>query len=146
MSELILQASRRDGVVSLSLFGPLHQPTIFALRRALREHQREHVRLDMSNCIFIDLDGLLALAVAQRAALALGGSLVLCSVPPLIEDRIRRAHFDALIEAPAAEPTGTRPESHALSSVRGVTDSGPGSDPQHRHTEEVDQDGTAHPT
>ena len=98
MSELNLQVSKRDGVVTLSLFGAVHQPTVFSLRRVLREHQSEHVRLDLTNCVFLDLDGLMALAVAQRVARARGGSLMLCSVPPLIEDRIRRAHLDHLIE------------------------------------------------
>lgn len=98
MSELNLHVSRRDGVISLSLIGPLHQPTVFALRRVLREHQDEHVRLDLKNCVYLDLDGLMALAVAQRVARARGGSLTVCSVPPLIEDRIRRAHLDHLIE------------------------------------------------
>jgi anti-anti-sigma factor len=99
VSELNLHVSRRDGVVSLSLVGPLHQPTVFALRRVLREHQDEHVRLNLKNCVFIDLDGLMALAVAQRVARARGGSVTVSSVPPLIEDRIRRAHLDHLIEA-----------------------------------------------
>lgn len=103
MAGLSLQISRRDGVVSLSLIGPVHQPTLLALRRVLRQHQNDHVRLDLTNCIYLDLDGLLALAVAQRAARARGGSLTVSSVPPLIEDRIRRAHLDHLIEGPAEQ-------------------------------------------
>jgi ABC-type transporter Mla MlaB component len=99
MTELSVRVFRSDGVVSLSLFGSLRRSTMFSLRRILREYRTERVRLDLSNCIHLDLDGLTVLAVAQRVARVRGGNLTLARVPPFIEDQVRRAHLDRLLES-----------------------------------------------
>ena len=102
---------RPEGEIAVSLFGPLYRHTIAPLRQVLRHHQSEQVRVELTNCVDIDLDALRALAVARRVARTRGGDLRLCAVPPLIEDRLRRTHMDHLLEPKeASSPEGARAE------------------------------------
>ncbi|KQY56231.1 hypothetical protein ASD66_01150 [Nocardioides sp. Root151] len=52
----------------------------------------------MSCCTGIDVDGLLALAVAQHAARLRSGDLRLTRTPALIARQIRQHNFDHLLD------------------------------------------------
>jgi len=91
-------------VLVLGVFGPLTRRTTTALRDYLRQtissHQQDsgpHLLLDVSCCTDIDIDGLLALAVAQNAARSQGGDLRLTDVPPLIAWQLTQHSFDHLL-------------------------------------------------
>jgi hypothetical protein len=87
--------------------GPITNTTAPALRDVLRRTIDDptgpcpRLRLDLTCCTNIDLDGLLALTVAQHAAQLRGGDLRLEHVPPLIENQVRQHNFDDLL-APAS--------------------------------------------
>jgi anti-anti-sigma regulatory factor len=93
----------------LGICGPLTHATTPALRDYLRRLLDgtpipcTRLRLDMSCCTSIDVDGLLALAVAQHAAGIRGGDLHLVHVPPLIAHYIRHHDFDDLLIDPTAQ-------------------------------------------
>ena len=93
----------------LGICGPITHTTTPALRDYLRRlldttpTPCHRVRLDMSCCTSIDVDGLLALAVAQHAAGVRGGDLHLVQVPPLIDRYIRQHNFDSLLIDPTAQ-------------------------------------------
>ena len=61
------------GRVEVAVFGPLHRRTVAELRRVLRDHRSSQVRIDLANCLDIDLDALRALAIARRIARTHGG-------------------------------------------------------------------------
>ena len=91
-------------VLVLGVIGPLTRRTTPALRDYLRQtisnHQQDpgpHLLLDVSCCTDIDVDGLLALAVAQNAARSHGGDLRLTDVPPLIAWQLTQHSFDHLL-------------------------------------------------
>ena len=99
LRRLDLYKGPADGV-----FGPLTRRTTPALRDYLRQtissHQQDsgpHLLLDVSCCTDIDIDGLLALAVAQNAARSQGGDLRLTDVPPLIAWQLTQHSFDHLL-------------------------------------------------
>ena len=93
----------------LGICGPITHTTTPALRDYLRglldttPTPCPRVRLNMSCCTSIDVDGLLALAVAQQAADVRGGDLHLVQVPPLIDHYIRQHNFDSLLIDRAVE-------------------------------------------
>jgi ABC-type transporter Mla MlaB component len=103
--------STDSGPTELGICGPLTRATTPALRDYLRQlliqpHEASgpggaRVRLDMSCCTNIDLDGLLALAVAQHAAQLRGGDLHLVRVPPLVDHYVRQHNFDHLLTDPS---------------------------------------------
>lgn len=96
------------GPTELGICGPITHATTPVLRDYLRRlldttpTPCPRMRLDMSCCISIDLDGLLALSVAQHAVGIRGGELHLVRVPPLIDRYIRQHNFDSLLIDPTA--------------------------------------------
>jgi len=93
----------------LGICGPITHATTPALRDYLRRlldttpTPCPRLRLDMSCCTRIDVDGLLALSVAQHAVGIRGGDLHLVHVPPLIDRYIRQHNFDYLLIDPTAQ-------------------------------------------
>jgi anti-anti-sigma regulatory factor len=111
MDELIIRVRHRDeeGVTnrttSLELIGPLARGTAQLLRDHLRHVINQDapdpcplLLLDMSHCTYVDVDGLLALAVARTAARSRGGDLHLTQLPPLIERQVRQHNLEELIQ------------------------------------------------
>jgi anti-anti-sigma regulatory factor len=91
-----------DGSTRLGIAGPLTQATTPILRDHLRRLMdttagRPWIVLDMSCCTDIDVDGLLALAVAQHAAQLRGGDLRLTHTPALIARQILQHNFEHLL-------------------------------------------------
>jgi anti-anti-sigma regulatory factor len=93
------------GATEIGVLGPLTHTTTLALGETLRHFLDAsptpcpRLRLDLSCCTCIDLDGLLALAVSQQAARAHGGDLRLVHVSPLITHQLRQHNFDTLLDA-----------------------------------------------
>ena len=83
----------------LAVMGTLTHSTAPSLRNQLRDAIDRTPRLvvDLSCCTDIDVDGLLALSVAQHAARTRGGDLRLVDVPPLIERQLRQHNFEELL-------------------------------------------------
>jgi anti-anti-sigma regulatory factor len=98
-----------DGPAELAVTGPLTHATTPALRDHLRRlldtttPSRPRILLDLSCCTSIDVDGLLALAVAHNAARVRGGDLHLAHTPPLITRQIRQHHFEHLLHDPTTD-------------------------------------------
>ena len=93
-----------DGSTTLGIAGPLTHATTPILRDHLRRliattPGRPRVTLDMSCCTSIDVDGLLALAVAQHAAKLGGGDLRLTHTPALVARLIRQHNFEHLLDS-----------------------------------------------
>lgn len=94
----------------LSVVGPLTHSTAPALREHLRDSIDSAARgscpnllVDMSCCTDIDVDGLLALAVAQNAARTRGGDLHVTAVPPLVERQLRQHNLEHLLAEAGAD-------------------------------------------
>jgi len=110
MSELAIVARTdpvSDGSADIGIVGPITHATASALREAVRgaihvdsARPCPWLRLDLTCCTNVDIDGLLALAVAQQAARAQGGDLYLEHVPALIERQVRQHHFESLLHDP----------------------------------------------
>lgn len=92
------------GSARLGIVRPLTQATT----PVLRDHLRRLINttaglpwivLDMSNSTSIDVDGLLAVAVAQHAARLRGGDLQLTQTPALIARQIRQHNFEHLMDS-----------------------------------------------
>jgi anti-anti-sigma regulatory factor len=100
----VLRKPPSRGPTELGICGPITLATTPALRDYLRRlldttlTSCPRMRLDMSCCTSIDVDGLLALAVAQHAADLRDGDLHLVQVPPLIDRFIRQRNFDHGVE------------------------------------------------
>lgn len=98
-----------DETTELAIAGPLTHATTPALRDYLRRlldttpTRGVRILLDMSCCTHIDVDGLLALAVAQHAAQVGGGDLRLVHNPPLIARQVRQHNLEHLLLDPAAD-------------------------------------------
>ena len=96
-----------DGSTEIGIVGPITHATTPSLRDHLRlvigASPSPRLRLDLSCCTNIDVDGMLALSVAQNAARARGGDLHLVDVPPLIERQLRNQDFDDLILDPTSD-------------------------------------------
>ena len=99
-----------DGCTEIGVVGPLTHATASALRDALRRaigsdptDTAPRLRLNLACCTGIDVDGLLALSVAQHAARVRGGDLLLDHVPPLVERRLRQHGFGGLMNDPDAD-------------------------------------------
>ena len=99
-------------VLVLGVIGPLTRRTTPALRDYLRQtisnHQQDpgpHLLLDVSCCTDIDVDGLLALAVAQNAARSHGGD----PAPDRRPTADRLAAHPAQLRPPPRRRRGTRP-------------------------------------
>lgn len=91
-----------DGSTGLGIAGPLTRATTPVLRDYLRRLMdtttgRPRILLDMSCCTSIDVDGLLALAVAQHAARLRGGDLRLAHTRALVARQIRQHNFGHLL-------------------------------------------------
>jgi ABC-type transporter Mla MlaB component len=102
-----------DGAADLGVVGPITHETAFALRDAVSGVMHTdpsgpcpRLRLDLSCCTNVDVDGLLALAVSQQAARDLGGDLYIDQVPPLVERQVRQHNFDILLSPGAGERSG----------------------------------------
>lgn len=111
MAELAIVLGRPPGdhePTELGIVGRLTHATTPALRDYLRRFldttttRGARVLLDMSCCTHIDVDGLLALAVAQQAAQMGGGDLRLVRTPPLIARQVRQHNFEHLLLDPDA--------------------------------------------
>lgn len=93
-----------DGSARLGIAGPLTHATTPVLRDYLRRLMdttagRPRFVLDMSCCTGIDVDGLLALAVAQHAAELRAGDLRLIHAPALIVRQILQHNFEHLLDS-----------------------------------------------
>ncbi len=91
-----------DASTRLGIAGPLTHATTPLLRDYLRRLMdtttgRPWIVLDMSCCTGIDVDGLLALAVAQHAAELRGGDLRLIHTPALIARQVLQHNFKHLL-------------------------------------------------
>ena len=112
MSELAIVVRtdpKSDAAAELGIFGPITHATASALREAVSgvmhtdpSRPSPRLRLDLTCCTNVDVDGLLALAVSQQAARDHGGDLYLENVPPLVERQVRQHHFDSLLDNPLA--------------------------------------------
>jgi anti-anti-sigma regulatory factor len=98
-----------EGGAELGIVGPITHATTPALRDALFRVLHTgapscpRLRLNLSCCTSIDVDGLLALAVAQQVARTRSGDLHLVDVPPLIARQLRQHNFDDLLLDPASD-------------------------------------------
>ena len=106
---IVLRKPPNDhGPTELGICGPITHATTPVLRDYLRRPLDTtpaacpRVRLDMSCCISIDVDGLLALSTAQHAVGIRGGELPLVRVPPLFDRYVRQHNFDGLLIDPRA--------------------------------------------
>jgi len=97
-----------DAAAELGIVGPITHASAPALREAVRgiihadpSRPCPQLRLDLTCCTNVDVDGLLALAVSQQVARGHGGDLYLENVPPLIERQVRQHHFDSLLHDPS---------------------------------------------
>jgi anti-anti-sigma regulatory factor len=102
------QSGAPDGATETGVVGPITQATTPALRDYLRRVIESApcpcLRLDLSCCTGINVDGMLALSVAQHAARSRGVDLRLVDVPPLIARQLRQHNFDDLLADPASDP------------------------------------------
>jgi len=100
-----------EGSADIGVVGPITRATARGLREAVRDAVRgasrpdparpcPRLRLDLTGCTDVDVDGLLALAVAQQVARAQGGDLYLEHVPALIERQVRQHNFESLLRDP----------------------------------------------
>ena len=112
MGELAIVLRRPPGdhePTELGIVGPLTHVTAPALRDHLRRlldittTRGAGILLDMTCCTQLDVDGLLALAVAQQAAQMGGEDLHLVHTPPLIARQVRQHNFEHLLLDPAAD-------------------------------------------
>lgn len=91
-----------EGYADVGIVGPLTHATAPTLRQHLRfivERSPSHVlRLDLSCCTNINIDGMFALQAEQHAARDRGGDLHLAHVPPLIERQLRQHNFNGLLD------------------------------------------------
>jgi anti-anti-sigma regulatory factor len=96
-----------DRAAETGVVGPLTHATTPALhdclRRVIESRTCPRLRLDLSCCTSIDLDGMLALSVAQHAARNRGIDLRLVHVPPLIARQLRQHNFDELLAGSAPD-------------------------------------------
>ena len=100
-----------DGSTEIRVVGPITRTTTPALRDYLRSviaagptpFPCHRVRLDLSRCTNISVDGMLALSVAQHAARSRGGDLHLVRVPLPIERQLRQHNFDDLMLDPTSD-------------------------------------------
>lgn len=97
-----------DGPVEIGVIGPIGQATTRNLRDYLRlvieASGARGLRLDLSCCTSINVDGMLALSVAQHAARSQGGDLRLVDVPPLIELQFRQHNLEHLLDTASNRP------------------------------------------
>lgn len=100
------QTNDADGVC-IGLVGSMTRGSTNMLRELLAPAKGHHVELDLAECTGIDLDGAFALAAAEQALVAAGGTLRLCQVPAPIEDYLRTHHMDHLLTD--AQPTTEQP-------------------------------------
>ena len=95
-----------DGSTELGVVGPVTHATTPPLRDHLRlvigASTSPRLRLNLSCCTNIDLDGMVALSAARQVARDCGGDLHLVNVPPLIERQLRHHDFEDLIRDPRA--------------------------------------------
>lgn len=106
------QVERGSSVIGI--VGPVNRDTAPALCDYLRRlldttpPPSPRVLLDMSCCTGIDVDGMLALAVAQQAGRHHGAALHLTHAPPLLARQIRQHDFGHLLHPTPAvdEPSG----------------------------------------
>ena len=85
--------------------------TCAASSRHAHPHRRgSRLRLNLSGCTSINVDGMLALSVAQQAARSRGGDLHLVDVPLPIERQLRQHNFDDLLSS--RRPTSTETAMH----------------------------------
>jgi anti-anti-sigma regulatory factor len=108
---IVLRNPPGDGPTGLGIAGPLTHATAPVLRDYLRRLMDTTtgapcIMLDMSCCTGIDVDGLLALAVAQHAARLRGGDLRLTHTPALVARQIRQHTFDHLLDDPPTTRSG----------------------------------------
>ena len=89
--------------ITIGVVGPIRAGEARGLRELLRRtiHAEPDepcpvLRIDLSCCTAIDVDGILALDAAQDAAQSRGGKLWLVEAPPLIADQLRRLNFEHL--------------------------------------------------
>ena len=99
-----------ESTTRLQVVGPITHANTPVLRDHLRSIiDRDssapcpHVLVDLSDCPSVDVDGLLALAVAQQAARHRGGELHLLNPQPLIARQVRQHNFDDLLHEPARD-------------------------------------------
>jgi anti-anti-sigma regulatory factor len=96
-----------DGSTEICVVGPITHTTTPALRdhlrRVIEASAFPRLRLDLSCCTSINVDGMLALSVAQHAARSRGADLRLVDVPPLIERQLRQHNFDDLLLDPTSD-------------------------------------------
>lgn len=107
---IIVQSDPTDDDVDLGVVGPITHATASTLRDAVRKvvhadpsRPCPRLRLDLTCCTNVDLDGLLGLAVSQQVARSYGGDLFLEHVPPQIERQVRQHNFDSLLHSPSAD-------------------------------------------
>ena len=98
-----MSVSGRGDDFLLRLYGPITHTTVESLRTMLEPFCGRRVLVDLSQCMSVDLDGLLALSAFHRRTGEAGGSLLIDSAPPLIAHYVRDHRMDYLL-APAAPP------------------------------------------
>jgi anti-anti-sigma regulatory factor len=107
--------SAPDEPIEICVAGPITRTTTPALRDHLRRHiataqspsptpsSGSRFRLNLSNCTSINVDGMLALSVAQNAARSRGADLHLVDVPLPIARQLRQHNFDDLLLEPTPD-------------------------------------------
>ena len=114
MSELAITCRPRGGsdeLLDICVAGPITRTTTPALRDHLRRliatrpspSSGSRLRLNLSGCTSINVDGMLALSVAQQAARNRGVDLHLVDVPLPIERQLRQHNFDDLLLEPTPD-------------------------------------------
>ena len=114
MSELAIICRPQGGSdepLDICVAGPITRTTTPALRDHLRRliatrpspSSGSRLRLNLSGCTSINVDGMLALSVAQQAARSRGGDLHLVDVPLPIERQLRQHNFDDLLLEPTPD-------------------------------------------
>ena len=116
MGELALTCRPQDapdGPIEICVAGPISRTTTPALRDHLRSLIAtgpstsplpcSRLRLNLSACTTINVDGMLALSVAQHAARSRGGDLHLIDVPLPIARQLRQHNFDDLLLEPTPD-------------------------------------------
>jgi anti-anti-sigma regulatory factor len=106
-----------DEPLDICVAGPITRTTTPALRDHLRRliatrpspSSGSRLRLNLSGCTSINVDGMLALSVAQQAARSRGGDLHLVDVPVPIERQLRQHNFDDLLLQPTPDQHRDRP-------------------------------------
>lgn len=94
-----LEISQQDaaGGPVFVVTGPVGRSSVGLLRLTLSPHLDQAVRLDMTGCTRLDLDGLFALAALDQEARDTGGRITLDPVPSELEEYLRQHSMSHLL-------------------------------------------------